>query len=157
MPEPEQALTGITEDVRRGDQPQPNEDFGHFFPTLQCHILKLGEAEYDDADRERVQNHVTAVCVGKPMAAVCGEPWREYDQHAKQHAEPVFPCSMSVEKPKVRHRKPPLNRGIRLRLASMTLRLSGDQSGRIGGVCHLKTWGRYWLLQEPFEAICNLR
>src|SRR5882724_5905376 len=39
----------------------------------------------------------------------------------------------------------------------MTLRLSGDQSGRIGGVCHLKTWGRYWLLQEPFEAICDLR
>src|SRR5882724_4006586 len=117
MPEPEQALAGITEDVRRGDQPQPNEDFGYFFPTLQCHILKLGETEYDYADGERVQNHVTAGGVGKPMATFPGKPWRQHDQQAKHHAEPIYPRSMRVEKPKVRHRKPPLNRGIRLRQA----------------------------------------
>jgi hypothetical protein len=33
-----------------------------------------------------------------------------YDQHAKQHAEPVFPWSMSTEEAKVRHSKPPLKR-----------------------------------------------
>src|SRR3977135_2895239 len=89
------------------------------------------------------------------MACLRGKPRRQRNQHAKQHAAPVFPCSMSAEKPKVRHCRPPLKRGIRQRLASMTLRLSGDQSGRIGGVCQLKTGGTYWRLQEPLEPILS--
>src|SRR5258708_24913495 len=135
MPESEQAVTGIAEHVRRGDQPQPDHDFGHLLPTLQRHILQLGEAEYEDADRKRIQDHEAAFRIDKFTACLDGKPRRQHDQHAKQHAAPVFPCSMSAEKPKVRHCKPPLKRGIRLRLASMTLRLSGDRSGRIGGVC----------------------
>src|ERR1700681_3310193 len=155
MPESEQAIAGIAEHVRRGDQPQPERDFGHLLPTLQRHILQLGEAEYEDADRKRIQDHEAAFRIDKFTACLGGKPRRQHDQHAKQHAAPVFPCSMSAEKTKVRHCKPPLKRGIRQRLASMTLRLSADQSGRIGGVCHLKTWGRYRRLQEPLEPILS--
>src|SRR5882724_6827468 len=44
------------------------------------------------------------------------KPWRYHDQHAKQHAEPVFPRSMRTEETKVRHCRPPLKkRGIRQR------------------------------------------
>src|ERR1700704_3302055 len=155
MPEPEQAVAGIAEHVRRGDQPQTDQDFGHLLPTLQRHILQLGEAEYEDADRKRIQDHEAAFRIDKFTAFLGGETRRQHNQNPKPQAAPVFPCSMSAEKPKVRHCRPPLKRGIRQRLASMTLRLSGDQSGRIGGVCHLKTWGTYWRLQEPLEPILS--
>src|SRR6266567_1490384 len=139
MPELEQTIAGIAEDVGRGDQPQPEHDFCYLLPALQSHILKLGETEHHDSDRKRIQDHYATVRVDKLMAVLGRKPWRQCDEHAKQHATPVFPCSMSVKKTKVRHCKPPLERGIRQRLASMTLRLSNDQSGRIGGVCHSST------------------
>src|SRR6266480_146664 len=117
MPELEQTIAGIAEDVGRGDQPQPEHDFCYLLPTLQSHILKLGETEHHDADRKRIQDHYAAVRVDKLMAVLGRKPWRQRDEHAKQHATPVFPCSMSGKKTKVRHCKPPLERGIRQRLA----------------------------------------
>ena len=58
---------------------------------------KLGEAEYQDADRKRIQDHEAAFRIDKFMACLGGKPRRQHDQHAKQHAAPVFPCSMSAE------------------------------------------------------------
>src|SRR5216684_5700005 len=153
MVESEQAIAGIAEDVGRGDQPQAEHDCGHLLPTLQRNILQLCKAEHQDADRNRIQDHEAAFRIDNFMACLRGKPWRQHDQHAKQHAAPVFPCSMSAEKTKVRHCKPPLKRGIRQRLASMTLRLSNDLSGRIGGVCLCKKWERHCRLQDPLHAI----
>src|SRR5713226_2438185 len=158
MPESEQTIAGIAEDVGRGDQPQSEHDFGHLLPTLQGHILKLGEAEYHHADRKRIQDHQATVRIDKLMALLGREPWRQHDEQAKQHATPVFPCSMGVKKTKVRHCKPPLKRGIRQRLASMTLRLSSDQSGRIGGRMSSKYVGEALALARPGQihfVVCN--
>src|SRR5260370_31427038 len=153
MVEPEQAMGGIAEDVRRGDQPQAEQYSGHLLPTLQSNIFQLGKAEHQDADRNRIQDHEATFRIDNFMACLRGKPWRQHDQHAKQHAAPVFPCSMRVEETKVRHCKPPLKRGIRQRLASMTLRLSSDLSCRIGAVCLYKKWVSHCRLQDPFNAI----
>src|ERR1700737_3451887 len=126
MPESEHALAGIAEDVERGDQPQAEHDSGHLLPTLQRDILQLGKAEHQHADRKRIQDHEAAFRIDNLMAGLRRKPWRQDDQKAKQHAAPIFPRSMSAEKTKVRHCKPPLKRGIRQRLASMTLRLLNE-------------------------------
>src|ERR1700694_3437351 len=107
MVESEHAVAVVAEYVGRGDQPQPDQDSGYLFPAPQRHIFKLGQAKYDHADHKRIQNHVAAVAINTLMACLAGKPWRHHDQHAKQHAKPVFPCSMSIGKPKIRHRKPP--------------------------------------------------
>src|SRR4030088_417789 len=105
-----------------------------------------------------MQDHEAALRIDKLMACLRGKPRRQRNQHAKQHAAPVFPCSMSAEKTKVRHCKPPLKRGIRQRLASMTLRLSNDLSGRIGGRMSPTNVGKALALARPIQSnlvVCN--
>src|ERR1700694_3080876 len=62
---------------------------------------------------------------------------------------------MSAKKPKVRHCKPPLKRGIRQRLASMTLRLSSDLSGRIGAYVYIKRGERMGSCKAHSRQFCN--
>ena len=103
MPEPQHAVAGIAEDVGRRDQPHAERDFGHLLPALQCNIFKLRQAEHQDADSERIEDNETALRIDDLAVRLHGKPWRQHDQHAKQHAEPVLPCPMSFEETKVRH------------------------------------------------------
>src|SRR6266436_8415825 len=108
MPESQHAIVGIAEDVGRGDEPQPGHDFGHLLPALQRDIFELGKPKDQNADRKRIQDHIAAFGIDDLMARRAGKPWRQHDQHAKQHAAPVFPCSVGSERTKVPHGKPPL-------------------------------------------------
>src|SRR5262249_39932694 len=120
------------EDRGRSDQPKPEQDLGTLLPALQRSIFELSKAKHEDADSERIEDHKAALALDHVMVRLVREPWRYDDQKAKQHAEPVFPCSMGTQKSKVRHCRPPCKRGIRQRPAGITLRCSGDRSGRIG-------------------------
>jgi hypothetical protein len=57
---------------------------------LQADVFKLRKNEHNRANQNRIPNDSL-------IALLVGEPRRESDQHANQHADPIFPRAMSLE------------------------------------------------------------
>src|SRR5882724_2863022 len=109
VPASKYVVAGVAEDERRGDQPEAKRDGPHLLPALQCDIFELGQTEDQHADHERIEDHGAAFGVHHVVAGE-RKPRRYHDQHAKQHAEPVFPRAMLAEETKARHCRPPLEK-----------------------------------------------
>ena len=94
-------LTGVTEDERRDDQPQPERHGAEFLPARQTHQFELGEQEHHRADQDGVRHH-------QLIALQSDKPGRQPDQHTEHDAGPIFPGAVNAQQPNACHGRLPL-------------------------------------------------
>ena len=92
MPVPKRASFRVTKDEWRRNQPYPECDLAGFLPALQADVFELRKSEHKRADQNRIPHDGL-------IALLLGEPGRKPDQHANQHAGPIFPRAMDCEEP----------------------------------------------------------